>query len=297
MKKTLAETAEVLRRLITASTDVRSGCRPGPSGNHRLLRRFYGANFECRMANVAGGNKLHSWRRAIALSHSILVGRVALQVGLMATAMLLATALAQAATITLNFDATPLGPGVEIDATAYLASFGITLSAVTPSASVLIIGQGLPETIVVAHSAPNYFNEFNGNHPETMTLNFPVPLTSLSFFRDGMTYDSKPQWTAEALNAQGTVLATVGESLTASGAPIPAQQFILTGAGITALRIDSDNHDFTALSGVMIDDLTLVTQTTTTPEPGTVFLFPLGLLVLQVARRRARRRAFSRGWL
>jgi len=225
---------------------------------------------------------------------SIILGRVALQIGFIASAMLLATALAQADTITLNFDATPLGPGVEIDATPYLSTFGITLSAVTPSALVLIIGQGLPG-IVTAHSAPNYFNEFNGNNPETMTLNFPTPLSGISFFRDGMTSDSKPQWSAEALNAQGTVLSMVGEPLTATQAPIPAQQFTLTGANITALRIDSDNHDFTDLSGVPIDDLTLVTQTATTPEPQTVFLLPASLLVLQLLRRRAKRRVSCGG--
>ncbi len=139
-------------------------------------------------------------------------------------------------------------------------------------------------------SAPNYFNEFNGNNPETMTLNFPAPLSSISFFRDGMTYDSKPQWSAAALNAQGAAVATVGEPLTASGATIPAQQFTLSGANITTLRIDSDNHDFTNLSGVPIDDLTLVAQTTTTPEPQTAFSLSAGLLVLLV-RHRTKQRA------
>ena len=133
---------------------------------------------------------------------------------------------------------------------------------------------------MTAQSAPNYFNEFNGNNPETMTLNFPTPLSGISFFRDGMTSDSKPQWSAEALNAQGAVLAAVGEPLTASRAAIPAQQFTLAGADITALKIDSDNHGFTALSGVPIDDLTLVTQTAATPEPRTVFMFWLGLLTI-----------------
>ncbi len=71
------------------------------------------------------------------------------QIGLIGSATLLATGLAEAGAITLNFDATPLGPGGEMDATAYLASFGITLSAVTPGAR-SNRRSGLP-TIVAAH--------------------------------------------------------------------------------------------------------------------------------------------------
>jgi hypothetical protein len=210
----------------------------------------------------------------------------------MASAILAATMVARAGTMSLNFDATPLGPAVEIDATSYLNSFGVTLSAVTPGSSVLIIGQGSPG-LVIATSAPNYFNQFNGNNPETMTLNFSTPLSSISFFRDGMTYDSKPQWSAEALNAQGVVVATVGESLTASGAAIPAEQFTLSGTDITALRISSNNGRFTNLSGVPIDDLTLVTQATTTPEPRTVFLLSAGLLAFYACRRMKQRVSYG----
>lgn len=144
-----------------------------------------------------------------------------------------------------------------MDATAYLASFGITLSAVTPGSSVLIIGEGAPG-LVIATSPPNFFTQYHGNNPETMTLNFPNALSKITFSRCAMTYDSKPQWTAEALNVQGTVVASVGEPLTATGSAIPAQQFTLSGTGITALRISSNNEDFTNLSGVPIDDLTLV---------------------------------------
>src|SRR5260370_15003435 len=151
---------------------------------------------------------------------------VALRFGPTAVAMLIVTAVAHAGMITLNFDATPLGPGVGMDASAYLASFGITLSGVTPGASVLIIGQGFPG-LSITTSPPNYFNEFNGNNPETMTLNFSNPLSSIRFFRTGMTFDSKPEWSAQALNAQGGVVSMVREPLTATGTVISAQQFTL----------------------------------------------------------------------
>lgn len=229
-----------------------------------------------------------SWR----LIRSMRPGRVAFQIGFIATAMLVATTRAQASTITLNFDSVVVAAGSCTDGTGYLNSFGITLSAVTPAASVFICAQGSPG-LPIATSAPNYFNEFHGNNPETMTLNFPNPLSSISFFRTGMTFDSKPQWSAEALNAQGVIEAMVGEPLTATGAAISAQQFTLSGTNITALRIDSDNHAFTNLSGVPIDDLTLVTQTTITPEPRTVFLLSAGLLVLQFVGRRVKRASFG----
>jgi hypothetical protein len=208
--------------------------------------------------------------------------------------VLLVSTLGQAATITLNFDSVAVAAGNCTDGTGYLNSFGITLSGVTPGASVLICAQGSPN-LPIATSPPNYFNESHGNSPETMTLNFPTPLSSISFFRTGMTFDSKPQWSAEALNAQGVIVSMVGEPLTATGAVIAAQQFALSGPNITALRIDSDNHAFTNLSGVPIDDLTLVTQPATTPEPGTVFLLSSGLLVLLIARRRVKQHASFRG--
>jgi hypothetical protein len=218
------------------------------------------------------------------------------RIGLAAGVTLLIAMLAQASTITLNFDPVVVPSGTCTDGTGYLNNLGITLSSVTPGASVLICAQGTPN-LPIPTSPPNYFNEFHGNSPETMTLNFPDSLSSISFFRTGMTFDSKPQWSAEALNAQGAIVAMVGEPLTATGAAISAQQFTLSGTNITALRIDSDNHAFTNLSGVPIDDLTLVTQTTTTPEPRTVFLLSAGLLVLQFVRRRAKQRATYRGGL
>ena len=99
--------------------------------------------------------------------------------GVLAVAIPLVSASAQTRTL-LNFDATPLGAAVGIDATSYLRSFGISLSAVTPGSGVSIYGQGAPG-LPVATSSPNYFNQFNGNNPETMTLNFAGPLSSISF--------------------------------------------------------------------------------------------------------------------
>lgn len=219
---------------------------------------------------------------------SMIVGRVTYQAGFIVSAMLALAMVAQASTFTLNFDTPPLGPGVELDATSYLNSFGITLSNVTPGSFVWLIGEGggLP----IATSPPNYFNQFNGNNPETMTLNFPIPLSSITFYRTGLTFDSKPQWSAEALNAHGMVLDAVGEPLTSTFAPIPPKLFVLTGANITALQIDSNNGGFTNLSGVPIDDMTLVTQAATTPEPQTLCLLSSGLFVLLARKRSAQNR-------
>jgi hypothetical protein len=95
--------------------------------------------------------------------------------------VLLTGRVAAAQTVTLNFDTPTLSPGIEIDATSYLSSFSITLTSVTSGSEVLIIGQGFPG-LPIATSGPNYFNQANGNRPETMTLNFQHPLSSISFF-------------------------------------------------------------------------------------------------------------------
>ena len=54
-----------------------------------------------------GNSSIHDLFRPL---RSMLTGRVAFQIGFIVSAMLFVTALAHADTITLNFDATPLGP-------------------------------------------------------------------------------------------------------------------------------------------------------------------------------------------
>jgi hypothetical protein len=216
-----------------------------------------------------------------------------------ASACLLALAIpvvhagAQTTTV-LNFDDIPLGPVVAMDPTSYLASYGIFLSAVTPGEGAFIFGQGAPG-LPVAHSGTNYFQQSTGNNPGTMTLNFSGPLSAISFFRTALTFDSKPEWSAEALDASGNVLSTVGEPLTSSGAVLGAQLFTLTGTDIMGLRFFEDNHDLTNLGGIPIDDLTLVSEAapvTATPEPGSIVLAMTGFAGIGgIGLRRRSRRA------
>ena len=118
---------------------------------------------------------LSNWAMAASASRHVRVERpvrcLFQRVALVALATLLVITAAQASTITLNFDSVAVAAGSCTDGTGYLNSFGITLSAVTPGASVLICAQGSPN-LPVPTSPPNYFNEFDGNNPETMTLNF-----------------------------------------------------------------------------------------------------------------------------
>ena len=187
-------------------------------------------------------------------------------------------------TTTLDFDAMSLAPGTAIDPTGYLAGFGVFLSAVTAGDAADIYANG-GGALPIAHSGSNYFLESTGNHPGSMTFEFAGTLSAVSFFRTALSYDSKPEWTAEALDGLGNVVATVGEPLTATGAVISAQLFTLTGSNIRALRFNQDNHAFTNLGGIPIDDLSFTTVSSA-PEPATIALVGTGLLIVGAAVRR-----------
>jgi len=66
-----------------------------------------------------------------------------------------------------------------------------------------------------------------------------------------------PLWSAHAFNALTQEVSTVSEGLIASFTNVPAQTFTLSGPGITAVRIDSNNEHIAAFTAVLIDDLTL----------------------------------------
>ena len=200
---------------------------------------------------------------------------------------------ANAAPITLNFDAVSVPAFGVVDATSYLATFGVTLSNVTSGGQVVVRNDGGLPNFIAPPSPPNTLSVFSsvGQIPNTFTLNFPAPLTSLSFTRPqlltGPTGVTHPQWIATALNSLDVAVASVGQGLIASFADVPAQTFTLTGTDIEKLRFDSNNFAFASTVAVVVDDLTL----NPVPEPATLLLFGTTAAGLGLARWIKRRRS------
>lgn len=104
-------------------------------------------------------------------------------------------------------------------------------------------------------------SQFGSNDPVSFTLNFSTPLETFSLTRArliaGPSGIVHPGWKAVALSADGQELDSVSEALTASFSDVPAATHPLKGAGIRAVRIDSDNQHFAAFNAVLLDDLVL----------------------------------------
>jgi hypothetical protein len=163
---------------------------------------------------------------------------------------------------TINFDtinalSNPVG-GTTLK--AYLARYGVTISNVTPGSQVVVdddrrsYGGG----VVFASSPHNFLSNYFLNAPNSFTLNFAGPLSSVSFTRiAGGPYPTiYASWTATALSANGTPLAQVSEA-SPGVANFPAKVFTLNGPGIMAVRWDSNGFGFAAFSAVLLDDLIL----------------------------------------
>jgi len=170
-------------------------------------------------------------------------------------------------TVTLNFDSVTVAPGQFVDATSYLASYGIAWSSPEAGAMPVIENGTGTGSAAIPTSAPNYFatNSAPGlnNAPLTYTLSFCNPLSSVSFSSVAVVSTSTyPTWTATAYNAQGT---QVGQSVGQTGGyGTAAQQFTISGSGITSLTFVS-NQTTTTFTDRPIDNLTLVSDT---PAPG-----------------------------
>jgi hypothetical protein len=165
--------------------------------------------------------------------------------------VLLATAVKSNA-LSMNFDSINAQSGA-VDATAYLASFGVTLTGNNP---VYVIddrwfyGGGS----VAASSPHNFLLQQVGGSPNgvSYTLNFSTALTSLSFTRIAITAPSAvAQWTATAY-VGSTAVSSVGES--SFGGTEGAQTYTLTGSGITSLTINANGGNFAGISSAPLDD-------------------------------------------
>ncbi|MDQ2944821.1 MAG: PEP-CTERM sorting domain-containing protein [Acidobacteriota bacterium] len=191
---------------------------------------------------------------------------------LLAGSFMFVAALTSTATTILNFDSVPISSGAGVDATSYLASFGITLSNVTPGPSGAVqIYSDQFITYEGASSPHNFLMQNGGGAPNglTYTLNFSTALTSLSFVRIAQTApNAVAQWTATAF-AGFTAVGSVGEN-SFSGTE-PAQTYSLfagSSSGITSLEITANGGGFAGVPSLPMDDLTL----NQVPEPSTFVL-------------------------
>ena len=121
--------------------------------------------------------------------------------------------------MTLNFDSLPAaglsgglsGPLV----TDYLASFGITLSDVTPGTALTVFDARVSGGIVIPPSPFNFIAQAGSDDPISYTLDFALPQDHFTMTRIGfhpITGLALPEWSASAFDASGHLLGTVGEN-------------------------------------------------------------------------------------
>ena len=179
--------------------------------------------------------------------------------------------------VTLDFDSELLSAGTCVDASPYLANFGITFAPASVGASSLICN--VTGSWATPSSAPNMFTIAP---PITNTnvsgdLLFATALAQLSFTR-GAFSTGIPRWDAMAYDASDNLLSFVGEAQLLNQ---PAKSFTLTGPGITRLHFDAFNAVGASTNFPPLDDLQL-----TIPEPASLALLGLGLAGLAASRRR-----------
>lgn len=166
-----------------------------------------------------------------------------------------------AATITvrsvLNFDSISIGAGQATDATAYLASFGITFVSVSGGAAPRVYN--VSGSSVTASSPPNVFaaDPASTNTDESYDLVFSTPVNQVTFIRSAVASSTAlPPWSVTAYSASSAVLSSVVRSSVQFPGP-PAETITLTGPGIVRLRWTASNSAHVTYNHPPIDDLVL----------------------------------------
>jgi hypothetical protein len=185
-----------------------------------------------------------------------------------------------ASTIALNFDSVDATAGV-VDATAYFASYGITLSNVTAGTAVDIIryqdvyGGGALTPV----SAPNLLMQLGSNDPVSFELDFSTPLTSFGFTIPSDSIapggDLFPPWQARAYNG-ATLLSGASDTFAVFHGPL---SYTLNGPDITSVVIATQNGGVAGFSGIPLDNMVLgAPDPAPVPEPASFLLLGTGLL-------------------
>ena len=169
---------------------------------------------------------------------------------------------------------TASAPGHVVAAAPYLHGVGISVTALKPQQSevVLLNNRIIYEgEAVVPTTSQNILTQISSDNigPASFTLAFSDPCDSVSFTRpalfaattSGVTH---PAWTAHALDAQGGELSSQSEALIRSSSEVPARTYTLNAPGfdgIAAVRFDSDwsldGKPFAGFRAILIERLTL----------------------------------------
>jgi hypothetical protein len=193
-------------------------------------------------------------------------------------------------TVDINFDSVDASAG-QVDATAYLASYGITLSNVSPSGSAVIISDQhfYGNSTVQATSENNFLMSSNNSQPNTFTLTFGEDLDSFSFTRIAITGTAQiAGWSATAYDG-ATELESVSEPFTSTSGEA-AKAYSLAGPDITSVVFAANGLGQAGISGAPVDNFVLVEA----PEPSVYALMLGGLAVLGFCLRRQGRMAIGR---
>lgn len=186
------------------------------------------------------------------------------------------------ANLLMNFDSVNASGG-PIDATAYLASKGITLSGVTFPVTIISDLTYYGGGVVAASSGHNFLlQNTSGSPPTSYTLNFSTPLLDIGFTRIAQTTPNLvAQWTATAY-AGASVVGSVGEAM--FGGTEVAHAYTISGSGITSLTISANGSGSAGVPSAPLDDFVTASPV---PEPATM---AVGLLCLGAGVIRRRRR-------
>ncbi len=191
-----------------------------------------------------------------------------------------------ASTIVIDFDS--VSPGTGLDPTAYLASYGVTLSGVSPSNPLIFSDQAFYGSgVVLASSGHNFLTQQSASNGGGFTLNFSTALTQLEFTRiKNLTNNLVGTWTATAY-AGATAVGTYSEGF-GLGSFSPAT-YSFSGAGITSLTINGNGFGVAGISSAMIDDIKMTSAEPTPDASSTLILLGLSLAAFAGLRRRVSR--------
>ncbi len=203
----------------------------------------------------------------------------------------------QAQTVTtVDLNSVDASPGA-VNAAPLLATYGISLSS--PDGGGLgidsdLLFYGLPG-IVYASPGPNFL-QMTGGTTQTVILDFSTPLTSVSFTRveetgGPLSGNSFGAWSAEVYSGATEIgSASNGPTfLFGSGEVDPAEVYTFTGTDITSLEFDGNDYGFLGTQGILMDDLTLTTPSSSVPEcASTVAMVGMAAVGLALLRRKTK---------